>query len=96
MEHEVQTMTFKELKDVVSKLEKNQHVNDKTKLFIDTGWDSVQEIDSEAVSVETVMAFTIEDELTKEQFKGYSLIEKAEKMGADGEEETVIIIRNLY
>ena len=96
MEHSVRTMTFKELKAIVAALEQDPQVGDDTKLFMDTGWDSVQEVDPEAFSVEGVRAFTVEDELTKDLFKGHSLSEKAEKMRADGKEEMAIILRNLY
>ena len=66
------------------------------KVFIDTGWDSVQEVAPDAVSIEKVAKFTVADVLTNESFAGYSLEEKAEKMNAEGDLETAIIIRNLY
>ena len=96
MEHRVRAMTFSELKKIVAELEQNQKVTDETKVFIDTGWDSVQELDPKAIHVEQVKEFTVEDVLTKEVFGGYSLVEKAQKMNAEGEEEAAIILRNLY
>lgn len=96
MEHQVRAMTFNELKQIVSELEKNDQVFEDTKIFIDTGWDSVQELEPESIHVEKVREFKVEDELTKELYGGFSLVEKAEKMKADGVEETAIILRNLY
>ena len=77
-------------------LEANEAITEDTKVFIDTGWDSVQEVAPDAVSIEKVAKFTVADVLTNESFAGYSLEEKAEKMNAEGDLETAIIIRNLY
>ncbi|MGC6768391.1 hypothetical protein [Enterococcus sp. LJL51] len=96
MEHQVQAMTFGELKKIVTELESNEAVTDETRIFIDTGWDSVQEVDPEAFHVEKIKQFKVEDELTKEWYSGFSLLEKSEKMKADGPEETAVILRNLY
>ncbi|WP_086350418.1 hypothetical protein [Candidatus Enterococcus clewellii] len=96
MEHQVRAMTFGELKKIISDLENNRQVSENTKIFIDTGWDSVQELEPESIHVETVKEFKVEDELTKELYTGFSLAEKAEKMNASGVEETAIILRNLY
>ena len=54
------------------------------------------EINPDALSIEEAQAFKIEDPLTHEFFGGYSLVEKAEKMKAEGPTEKVMIIRNLY
>ena len=89
-------MTFAQLKKIVEELSENNEITDTTKVFIDTGWDSVQEVDPKAISIEKVKQFKVQDELTKDFFSGYSLLEKAERMGADGEPEAAIIIRNLY
>ena len=40
--------------------------------------------------------FQIEDELNGEIFTGYSLLEKAAKMKADGPIEEVIVLKHLY
>lgn len=96
MENQVQCMTFKELKDMLHVLEENPEVTDETKIFLDTGWDSLQEILPGAVSTREAQTFQVEDPLTKETFQGYSLVEKAEKMHASGSKETVIVIENLY
>lgn len=93
---EVKAMTFSDLKAIVEQLEKNSNVSEETKIFIDTGWDSVQEVEPESILLEEVAAFEVEDVLTKEIFSGYSLLEKAEKMNATGAKEYAIIIRNLY
>jgi hypothetical protein len=96
MENQVKVMNFGQLKKIMKSLEANTQINDQTKIFIDTGWDSVQEVDPEAINVEMVSAFKVQDELNKDFFTGYSLTEKAERMAAAGEPETAIIIRNLY
>ena len=92
---EIQPMTFKELKEVVQQLEALQ-VSDETKIFLDTGWDSVQEILSGSIQIKPAQSFEITDELNGEVFKGYSLAEKAEKMNATGALEDVITIEHLY
>lgn len=89
-------MTFSQLKKIVEELSMNPQVNDETKIFIDTGWDSIQEIDPDAISIEKIKKFKVQDELTKDFFVGYTLLEKAERMKAEGEPEASIIIRNLY
>lgn len=88
-------MTFKELKATVQALEA-QNVSDETKIFLDTGWDSIQEIITGNLLLEQAQVFQIEDELSGEIFHGYSLLEKAEKMKADGPIEEVIVLKNLY
>ncbi len=92
---EIQPMTFKELKEVVKQLEVLQ-VSEETKVFLDTGWDSIQEVVTGSIQVKQSRSFMIEDELNGEVFKGYSLAEKAEKMKATGSLEDVIIIEHLY
>lgn len=92
---EVQAMTFKELKEIVQQLE-NANVSDETKVMLDTGWDSLQEILPQSVQMKEARSFKVQDVLTEEFFSGYALIEKAEKMNADGPIEQVIVIENLY
>ncbi|WP_086313902.1 hypothetical protein A5821_001449 [Enterococcus sp. 7F3_DIV0205] len=96
MDNRVEVMTFSQLKKIVEELDANTAINDNTKVFIDTGWDSVQEVEPEAFHVEEVVEFKVQDELTKEFYVGYTLIEKAERMQANGQAEAAVIIRNLY
>ncbi|EOL47103.1 hypothetical protein [Enterococcus caccae] len=96
MDNRVEVMTFSQLKKIVAELEANSTIQDNTKVFIDTGWDSVQEVEPDAFHVEEVMEFKVQDELTKDFFVGYTLSEKAERMQAQGQPETAVIIRNLY
>ena len=96
MENRVNALTFGQLKKIISDLENNNSIKDETKVFIDTGWDSVQEVEPNSFFVEKVKEFKVQDDLTKETYFGYSLVEKAERMKAEGEPETAIIIRNLY
>ncbi|MFK4568070.1 hypothetical protein [Enterococcus sp. UD-01] len=96
MDNRVEVMTFSKLKQMMQELEANEAVNDDTKIFIDTGWDSVQEVEPNAFQVEEVVEFKVKDELTNEFYVGYSLTEKAEQTKAQGPKETAVIIRNLY
>lgn len=96
MENRVKTLTFGQLKKIISELESDSSLTNETKVFIDTGWDSVQEIETNAFCVEEVKEFKVQDELTKETYFGFSLLEKAERMNAEGKAENAIIIRNLY
>ncbi|MGF2115470.1 hypothetical protein ACQUEU_15050 [Enterococcus casseliflavus] len=92
----VNCMTFSELKKMVAAIEKDPNVTDETKVMLDTGWDSLQEILPGSVTVETAQTFEVQDALTKEFFGGYVLAEKSEKFDAVGDEEAVIVIKNLY
>ncbi|BAL62316.1 hypothetical protein QQG09_02670 [Melissococcus plutonius] len=96
MINHINTMTFSQLKDIVQLLENDSTISNETKLFIDTGWDSIQEVTTEAIQVEKVTSFEVEDELTKEIYEGYCLVDKAKKLNTKGEQETAIIIKNLY
>lgn len=64
----VNCMTFSELKKMVAAIEKDPNVTDETKVMLDTGWDSLQEILPGSVTVETAQTFKVQDELTKEFF----------------------------
>ncbi|WP_291291628.1 hypothetical protein [Enterococcus sp.] len=96
MSETVQCMTFSELKKMVEQLEKQENVHDETKIMLDTGWDSLQEVLPGAISVQEAQEFRVQDELTKEYFGGYALKEKSYKFAADGPVETVIVIENRY
>ena len=89
-------LTVGELRKFLAQLENEPEINDEMKIFLDTGWDSIQEISPDALSVEEAQSFQIEDPLTHESFGGYSLTEKAEKMNGNGPIEKVLVIRNLY
>ncbi|OTN87948.1 hypothetical protein A5819_000398 [Enterococcus sp. 7E2_DIV0204] len=96
MDNRVEVMTFSQLRQLVAELDANSAIKDDTKVFIDTGWDSVQEVEPNAFHVEEIMEFKVQDELTKDFYVGYTLSEKAERMQAQGQPETAVIIRNLY
>lgn len=91
-----ENLTVGQLRQFLAQLNGNPEINDETKIFLDTGWDSIQEITPDALSIEEAQSFKIEDPLTHELFGGYSLLEKAEKMKGEGPIEKVLIIRNLY
>lgn len=94
--NEVQNLTVGELKAFLKQLESNTEVTADTKIFLDTGWDSIQEVAPDALTIEQAKRFTITDPLSGETFGGYSLEEKAAKMKAEGKSETVVVIRHLY
>ncbi|MBU5364580.1 hypothetical protein P7H74_02085 [Enterococcus devriesei] len=91
-----ENLTVGQLRQFLAQLNDNPKINDETKIFLDTGWDSIQEITPDALSIEEAQPFKIEDPLTHELFGGYSLLEKAEKMKGEGPIEKVLVIRNLY
>ena len=92
MDSKIEIMTLGMLKKQLSKFEASAGVSDDTKIFLDTGWDSIQEI----APVAQTREFTVEDELTKESFSGYAREEKAERFDTSEQSETVIVIKNLY
>ncbi|MDT2673914.1 hypothetical protein [Enterococcus dongliensis] len=91
-----ENLTVGELRKFLTQFTDDSEITDDTKIFLDTGWDSIQEINPDALSIEEAQAFKIEDPLTHELFGGYSLLEKAEKMKGEGPVEKVLVIRNLY
>lgn len=90
-----EVITLGELKAQLAKLEQAYQLTDETKIFLDTGWDSIQEINKDALAVEEAQQFSVEDPLTHEEFGGYTLAEKAGS-NAKPTKENVLIIRNLY
>jgi acyl carrier protein len=96
MSESVQCMTFSELKEIVERLEKEEKVTNETKIMLDTGWDSLQEILPGTISIQEARTFKVQDELTKEFFGGYVLKEKSDKFDTDESVETVIVIENRY
>lgn len=93
MDNRVEVMNFGQLKHIIATLENNEEVTKDTKVFIDTGWDSVQEIEPNAIHLEEIIEFKVQDVVTTETYIGYSLKKKS-KQQATGEK--AIIIRNLY
>ncbi|WP_430612353.1 hypothetical protein [Enterococcus sp. DIV0876] len=96
MAEQVNCMKFSELKELVAALAANDKVTDETKIFLDTGWDSLQEILPGSVSLASAKPFQVQDELTKEFFGGYVLTEKSAKFDVSNAAEDVIVIKNLY
>ena len=92
---EKKQMTYGDLKEALKKMEALD-LTDETKVFLDTGWDSIQEIDFDSLAVDQAQVFQIEDPLNGEIFEGYSLLEKAEKNNASGPAETVIVLKHIY
>lgn len=96
MDNQVQAMSFQELQAMVAALAADPRIKADTKVFLDTGWDSLQEILPGAIQVASAKSFSVADPLTEERYPGYALVEKADKFDGAGEVETVIVIENLY
>lgn len=96
MDSKIEIMTLGMLKKQLFEFEASAGVSDDTKIFLDTGWDSIQEIAPDALEVVQAREFTVEDEWTKESFSGYAREEKAKRFDASEQSETVIVIKNLY
>ena len=76
MDSKIEIMTLGMLKKQLSEFEASAGVSDDTKIFLDTGWDSIQEIAPDALEVVQAREFTVEDEWTKESFSGYARSQK--------------------
>ncbi|MCS5464238.1 hypothetical protein NWO25_01075 [Enterococcus lactis] len=85
-------MTLGMLKKQLSEFEASAGVSDDTKIFLDTGWDSIQKSHLMPWKL-SKREFTVEDEWTKESFSGYAREEKAERFDASEQSETVIVIK---
>jgi hypothetical protein len=95
MINQPEVITLGELKRHLEELTAAEGLTDATKVFLDTGWDSIQEIAPDALVVAEAQAFSVEDPLTHEEFGGYTLAEKAAEK-VQSKKEKVLIIRNLY
>ncbi len=79
MASNIAVLTLGMLKKQLAELEKVNTVDDETKIFLDTGWDSIQEIAPDALTIGEAQQFVVEDEWTKEKFNGFTLVEKSRK-----------------
>lgn len=96
METEIIPLTVGELKERLAALEAAGTINDTTEVFIDTGWDSLQEVQKDGIEAAQTVTYEIQDPLTKEVFLANALLEKAEKFTIREEtERTVLVIKNL-
>lgn len=93
MDNRVEVMNFGQLKHIIETLDNNEEVTKDTKVFIDTGWDSVQEVEPNAIHLEEITEFKVQDTVTAETYVGYSLKKKNPDQAIG---EKAIIIRNLY
>lgn len=65
MASNIAVLTLGMLKKQLAELEKVNTVDDETKIFLDTGWDSIQEIAPDALTIGEAQQFVVEDEWTK-------------------------------
>lgn len=91
----METMTVKQLKAALDALEQ-AGVSEDTPIFLDTGWDSIQEIDPEALSKKQARPFRIQDEWTKEYYGGFVLEEKAHTKETTGATQEVLVFSHKY
>lgn len=89
------TMTLGKLKKIVQQLS-SQQLSDETKIFLDTGWDSLQEINPDSVKQVVAQTFQIQDPLTNEFYGGFVREEKSHTKEQVGEKETVLVIEQQY
>lgn len=75
----MKTIRLKDLKERINQLSVKYQLTDDTPIFLDTGWESLQEIESELIQVVGVELFEIEDIISGEKFSGYKQSEEAEQ-----------------
>lgn len=75
----MKTIRLKDLKERINQLSVKYQLTDDTPIFLDTGWESLQEIESELIQVVGVELFEIEDIISGEKFSGYKQSEEVEQ-----------------
>ncbi|MGX7328688.1 hypothetical protein [Enterococcus bulliens] len=91
----MEIMTLKQLKTTIAALEASG-VGEDTPIFLDTGWDSIQELDPDALTVKQARPFQIQDVLTKEYYGGFVLEEKAHTKETTGDKQDVLVFDHKY
>lgn len=84
----MKTIRLKDLKELINQLSIKYQLTDNTPIFLDTGWESLQEIESELIQVVSVELFEIEDMISGEKFSGF-------KQAVDTEQKALIIKQEL-
>ncbi|HJD15813.1 MAG TPA: hypothetical protein IAA34_06995 [Candidatus Enterococcus stercoripullorum] len=84
----MKTIRLKDLKERINQLSVKYQLTDDTPIFLDTGWESLQEIESELIQVVSVELFEIEDMISGEKFSGF-------KQAVDTEQKALIIKQEL-
>lgn len=74
----MKTIRLKDLKERINQLSVKYQLTDDTPIFLDTGWESLQEIESELIQVVGVELFEIEDIISGEKFSGYKQADETE------------------
>ena len=75
----METILLKELKERINQLSVEYQLTDDTPLFLDTGWDSVQEFQINQIQVADVEPFEIEDIISGEKFSGFKQVASSGK-----------------
>lgn len=84
----MKTIRLKDLKERINQLSIKYQLTEDTPIFLDTGWESLQEIESELIQVVSVELFEIEDMISGEKFSGF-------KQAVDTEQKALIIKQEL-
>lgn len=84
----MKTIRLRDLKERINQLSIKYQLTEDTPIFLDTGWDSLQEIEAELIQVETIEPFEIEDIISGEKFSGF-------KQAVDTDQKAVIIKQEL-
>ena len=89
--NETQTLSLGELKKCLAKLQERYQLDDQTPIFLDTGWDSLQEISHTDLSVEQIQHYQITDIISQEVFQGYQLAKEDDTI----KQQAIIIRQNV-
>ena len=84
----MKTIRLKDLKERINQLSVKYQLTEDTLIYLDTGWESLQEIESELIQVVSVELFEIEDMISGEKFSGF-------KQAVDTEQKALIIKQEL-
>lgn len=84
----MKTIRLKDLKERINQLSVKYQLTDDTPIFLDTGWESLQEIEAELIQVANIEPFEIEDIISGEKFSGY-------KQAEDTDQKAIIIKQEL-
>lgn len=86
-----QTLSLGEWRTLLDRLQEKYQLDEQTPIFLDTGWDSLQEIARTDLSVEKIKHYQITDIISQEVFQGYQLV----KDDQTTQQQAIIIRQNV-
>lgn len=86
-----QTLSLGEWRTLLDHLQEKYHLDEQTPIFLDTGWDSLQEIAHTDLSVEKIKHYQITDIISQEEFQGYQLVKDDQSI----QQQAIIIRQNV-